>query len=117
MSAKMKKNIKYLPWIIWGVAAVFYFLEFFLSVSTNVMKNDLMSAFHIDGLRFGFLASSAYFITYSLMQVPGGLILDMYGPRRVLIASALFCSLGCLFFAVSQTFPQAVMARKFTIPF
>lgn len=32
---------------------------------------------------------SAFFVGYSLMQLPGGLLADRFGPRRVLLASVL----------------------------
>lgn len=71
----------YLPWLIWCIAALFYFYEFFLQVSPNVMVPELMSSFHVTAASLGNLAAF-YFYAYAIMQIPAGVLLDFFGPRR-----------------------------------
>jgi hypothetical protein len=34
------------PWVIWGVAALFYLYEFFVRVAPSVMEPELQRTFH-----------------------------------------------------------------------
>lgn len=57
------------------------------------------------------LLTSALFFTFALMQLPVGIALDRYGPRRVQLAMLLLASAGIFMFARGQTFTQLVLAR------
>ncbi|MDQ2995206.1 MAG: MFS transporter, partial [Pseudomonadota bacterium] len=62
-----------LPWIMWGLATLFYCYEFFLQVSPNVMVKDLMRAFDLNAAQMGYLSTS-YYVAYAAMQLPVGMI-------------------------------------------
>lgn len=115
MQAKMslmenKIQTKTLPWMIWACGAIFYFYQFILRVSPSVMNQDLMMAFGVHGCALGALAS-AYYNAYAAMQIPLGISLDKYGPRRVLILSCLLCVVGSILFAASPTLMMAALGR------
>jgi len=46
-----------LKWIIWSLAAFFYFYEILLRVSPSVMIPELMNAFSVDAAALGLLTS------------------------------------------------------------
>jgi MFS family permease len=48
---------------------------------------------------------------YALMQVPTGLLVDHFGPRRVLTVAALLMGLGQVLFAVAASYPLGLLAR------
>src|SRR5581483_6963079 len=54
------------------------------------------------------------FYGYAGMQIPVGLLLDRFGPRRLIGISALVCAGGCVLFATSTTL-GAVTAGRFLI--
>jgi MFS transporter, ACS family, glucarate transporter len=54
---------------------------------------------------------TAYFLSYTLAQVPIGLIADRWGARRVMVASMAILAAGTLAFAASQGYGQALAAR------
>lgn len=97
-------------WFVWGIAGLFYFYQFILRASPNVMADQLMDAFAIQATSFGFLAS-CYYWTYTLLQVPVGVLLDHYGPKAILRVAVLLCSGGVLLFAVADHFWLAVLGR------
>lgn len=101
---------RFLPWLMWLLAAVFFFYEFFLQVSPGVMKQDLMREFHFSGEQLGYF-TAIYFYAYSLMQIPIGLLMDRYGPRRLLTLAVVLCVLGCLSFGNASGFLQAGFGR------
>ena len=74
------------------------------------MVSELMRDFAVGGAILGNL-SAFYFYGYSLMQVPVGVLMDRFGPRRLLTMSALACTAGCLLFAVSGEVFSASLSR------
>lgn len=104
------KNYLIYPWIICGVAASFYFFEYMLRVSPSVMTRQLMSAYHLKAASFGNLAASFYYI-YAPMQLLVGVLMDRYGPRRLLTMAILVSSLGIYFFASSHYLLMADFGR------
>lgn len=99
-----------LPWFMWGCGALFYFYEFLVQVSPNVMAAELMRDFNFTGNRLGVL-SSIYFWAYALMQIPAGILLDKLGPHRLLAVASATLAVGCLLFADAHNFSIALIAR------
>lgn len=54
---------------------------------------------------------TAYFWTYTAVQIPVGLIADRWGVRRVMIACMALLAGGALVFAWSGSYAEAVIAR------
>ena len=102
--------IKYRPWLIWSLAAAFYYYEFFLKVSPGVMMPDLMRSFSINATQVGNLAAM-YFYIYAFMQIPVGVLLDRYGARILLTLASLTCAFGSYLFANADTFMLAAVGR------
>ncbi len=84
-------------WIVCALGALFYCYEYFLRITPSVMMPQLMSAFHIDATALGTIVSFYYF-AYTPMQLPVGITMDRYGPRRLLIFAALVCACGVFLF-------------------
>jgi MFS family permease len=99
-----------LPLLAWGTAAMFFFYAWVLRVAPSVMVSELMRDFAVGGAVLGNL-SAFYFYGYSTMQIPVGLLMDRFGPRRLLTISALACTAGCLLFAASGEVFSASLSR------
>lgn len=82
-----------MAWCVWLAASIFYAYQNILRVMPNIMLNDLMQQFHVDAAVFGQL-SGVYYIAYSLMHIPIGLMLDRVGPKLVLPGCVLITVLG-----------------------
>lgn len=102
-------NPKYLPWIMCGIGALFYCYEYFLRVTPSVMQSDLMQTFNIDNMMFGFL-SAFYYYAYTPMQIPVGVLMDRFGPRRLITVACLICVVGTCLFA-ANVFTIAAVGR------
>lgn len=89
---------KSLPWLMCGLGALFYCYEYLLRMSPSVMTGNLMSTFGIDAGALGNLVAYYYYI-YTPMQLPVGVLMDRYGPRRLLVFACLLCVLGSFWFA------------------
>jgi len=99
-----------LAWAVWGLGALFFSLAFFHRVAPAVMVDGLMSEFRVGGAVLGNLAA-IYFYAYAGLQLPVGMVIDRWGPRRVLTAAAAVCALGTLLFAMAGSLGAAYAGR------
>lgn len=97
-------------WVICSLAALFYCYEFFLRVAPSVMVPALMSAYHARAAEVGTL-SAFYYFAYTPMQLPVGLLMDRYGPRRLLTLAIVVCAFGSYLFVVSDHIVVAEIGR------
>ncbi len=74
------------------------------------MTEELRTAFDANSYQIGNMISY-YYIAYAILQIPIGLLLDRYGPRRLLTFSCLLCALGGAVFANAYTMPVASLGR------
>jgi len=89
-------------WVVFTISVLFVFYKYVLEVSPSIMTKQLMSEFKIDAAVVGHIAAS-YYYAYTIMQIPGGLLIDAFGPRRTTTIGLLCCSLGALLFGFSQS--------------
>lgn len=104
------KNFNLKGCIIWMFAVLFYFYEFMIQVSPGVMVQNLMRDFQISAGGLGNL-SAYYFYSYAGMQLFVGIILDRWGPRKLLSISSIVCAIGCYLFSQSTEIFQAELSR------
>ncbi|MBB71231.1 MAG: MFS transporter [Legionellales bacterium] len=95
-----RKKMAIFPWIVCGLGALFYTYEYILRISPSVMSTELMQAYGISAGAFGNLIAF-YYYAYSPMQLPVGLLVDRYGPRRLLTLACIVCAIGSYLFASS----------------
>lgn len=79
----------------WSMASIFYAYQYILRVMPNIMMNDIMNKFSIDATIFGQF-SGIYYLGYSLTHIPIGILLDKYGPKKVMSICILLTAIGLL---------------------
>jgi len=87
-----------------------YFLSFFFRHVTAVISKDLSSEFALSPADLGFL-TSMYLLTFAAFQLPLGVLLDRYGPRRVVAALMCFAAVGALIFGLSESLTSLSVGR------
>ena len=95
---------------VWSLGAALYLIGFFHRVAPAVMTAELSSEFALGAAALGNL-SALYFYTYVSMQVPTGVLVDHYGPRRVLAAGAALAAAGTLLFALAPGYALVGLGR------
>ena len=100
-------------WVVWILSTLFLFYKYAIEVSPSVLASYLMSDFQIDGAQLGSLAA-CYFYSYLIMQIPAGLLIDRFGPRKVTAIAILFCALGSYLFACTSSIYLAMLGRFLT---
>jgi MFS family permease len=97
-------------WTVWLLSALFFFYAFFQRVAPSVMVEDLMRDFAVNAAVLGNLAAF-YFYAYAGMQLPVGMAVDAWGPRRVLTVAGIACGIGSLIFATADSLWAAYLGR------
>lgn len=89
--------------IICFVGALFYCYEFILRIIPGALQTELSTALgHISATTFGQI-SALYYFAYSPMQIPVGMLMDRFGPRRLLTFACLCCTLGSWMFTLTSS--------------
>lgn len=104
---KQHRRSHWFPWLVCMLGALFYCYEYYLRIAPSVMAADLMRAFHFGASEFGILAAF-YYYAYTPMQLPVGIMMDRYGPRRLLVMAVFACAIGSYLFTITShiAFPQ-----------
>ena len=90
-------------------AAGYFFSYFFRNVNAVIAK-DLAREFGLAPSDLGLL-TSAYFLAFGLAQLPLGVLLDRYGPRRVVATLLCVTGLGALIFGGAGGFGTLALGR------
>ena len=75
-----------------------------------VLGPRLAAEFSLSAADLGFL-TGAYFLSFGLFQIPLGVLLDRFGPRRTNAVLLLFAAAGGLAFARAASLSDLVLAR------
>ena len=91
-----------LPWL---VAVFFYLVEWLQRVVPTLLVVPMAQHYAMTAAELGVIFCVYYYV-YALAQVPAGILLDVYGPRRVLFCAAILMTIGTgIFIATSHFLP------------
>ena len=98
------------PWFMLAAGYSLFFYVFGQRTAPSVMTTELMRDFDVTAASLSNL-SAFYFWSYVVVQIPVGLAVDRWGPRRVLAWSAAVGGMGGLMFAAADVFTLAGIGR------
>ena len=87
-----------------------YFLSYLFRNVNAVIAPELTHEFGVSAADLGLL-TSAYLVAFGAFQLPLGILLDRFGPRRVESLLLLVTAIGAALFALGKNLPQLVLAR------
>jgi len=87
-----------------------FLISQFYRASVGVLAPALMEEFSLSANLLGTLGGS-YFLVFAVAQIPCGILLDRYGPRRVNSFLFLLVALGAAIFASAQTPGGLIVGR------
>src|SRR3954467_2688497 len=93
-----------------GTLAAVYLVSQFLRNSVGVIAPDLANEIGLSAGEIGLL-SSAFFFSFAAAQVPLGVAIDRYGPKRCMLVCAVIAFLGTLEFSTATTAAGLITAR------
>jgi predicted MFS family arabinose efflux permease len=87
-----------------------YFVSYVYRMVNAVLAPTLVAEFGLSAGGLGLL-SSMYFLSFALCQLPVGVAMDRFGPRRVNAALLLVAAAGGAWFASAESAAAAIAAR------
>lgn len=87
-----------------------FFISILLRYVNAVIAKDLAGDFALSAAELGLLTST-YFLVFAAFQIPLGVLLDRYGPRRVLAALLCFACAGALVFGTAEGVGALTLGR------
>jgi predicted MFS family arabinose efflux permease len=96
--------------IVLAPFAAGYFLSYLFRSVNAVVGPRLVADLELSATGLGLL-TSAYLLAFALFQLPLGLLLDRFGPRRVQAALLATAALGGLLFAAGADLATLTIAR------
>jgi MFS family permease len=110
LSIKNNKKYTLTAWLVCGLGALYYAYEYLLRISPSVMEPSLRHHFNLTATGFGLL-SALYYYAYVPMQLPVGVLMDRFGPRRLLTIACFICVVGTYLFSSTNVFAIAGLGR------
>ena len=99
--------------IFWRVTLPFlagYFVSYVYRSINAIIGPELAREFGLSAAGLGLL-SGIYFFAFALFQLPLGILLDRYGPRRVNATLLMVAAAGGLWFSFADSIVQLTLAR------
>ncbi|MCW8860615.1 MAG: MFS transporter [Deltaproteobacteria bacterium] len=87
-----------------------YFVSYLFRTVNAVIAPDLVADLGLSAADLGLL-TSAYFFTFAAFQLPLGVLLDRFGPRRVEAGLLLIAAAGALAFSQAETLTGVIIGR------
>ncbi|PJG55219.1 MFS transporter [Bradyrhizobium forestalis] len=87
-----------------------YYLSYLFRTINALIASHISSDIGLGSADLGLL-TSVYFLVFAAAQIPVGILLDRFGPRRVQSALLLLAAVGAGLFAVSTGFLSLLIAR------
>ena len=96
--------------VVFSVFAFAYFFSAMLRAVTATLSPTLTREFALNAQELGLLAGG-FFLGFAATQVPVGMCLDRYGPRKVMLGFLSIAAAGCVAFSLATSFTQLLVAR------
>ncbi|MFI5612830.1 nitrate/nitrite transporter [Amycolatopsis sp. NPDC051903] len=97
-------------WLIWLTAVFVYLLAVFHRTSFGVAGLQAADRFGVGAAALGTFTVLQVGV-YAAMQIPTGVLVDRYGPRRVLTAAVLILGTGQLLLGLAESYGVGLLAR------
>ena len=109
-SAADPSRVSSRAWVIWSAAVTVYLIAVFNRGSLGVAGPAAEQRFGINAASLSAF-SMLQLLVYAAMQIPVGLLIDRYGPRRLLVTGLAIMCVAQASFAAVDSFGLALMAR------
>jgi len=94
----MKKN----PLLV-GLILLVFFVISFLSNIIGPLVPDIIKSFGLSLTMAAFLPF-AFFVAYGVMSIPSGILIELYGEKKVMILAFFVSSIGAFLFALNSSY-------------
>ncbi len=106
----MKGKQTQFRWLLAVLMFLIGFISYMDRVNLSVATPAIMSEFAFTKIDMGFM-QTAFFVGYSAMQIPGGILSELLGHRIVVTASVAWWSLFTVLTATTSSFTSFAIVR------
>lgn len=110
MTATDKEKLSSRALLVWGAGVLCYTLAVTGRTSFGVASVDAIDRFHINAAQLA-VFTTLQLAVYAFAQIPVGLLVDRFGPRKLMVAGAFVMALGQVTLAFTSSYPVAIGAR------
>lgn len=96
--------------LVWGLGVVVYFVAITYRTSLGVAGIEAADRFEINASALSSFSILQLFV-YAGMQIPVGLLVDRWGPRKALTLGIVLFTIGQFGFALAESYPLALACR------
>ena len=97
-------------WLVWAIGAGVYVLAVFHRSTLGVAGPLAAERLHLTAAQLSSFVMLQLAV-YALMQVPTGILVDRFGPRRMLLAATLTMGVAQVLFSLVTAYVPALLAR------
>jgi MFS family permease len=97
-------------WMIFSILSLMFIFSYLVRLSTGVLGPELMRDLEIDAAQLGLLGG-IFFYAFAIVQIPVGLALDSFKPKRVIVLTTFLAALGCFLLSDAKSFTTALYGR------
>lgn len=97
-------------WMYWLLGTLCYFYQFVFRTIFGTLGDDITAKFQLSVTDLSTFFAAGM-LAYPLMQIPAGILLDKYGPRKMLTVAMACLSVGILLVSMTHSFPLAIFGR------
>ncbi|MGV0383457.1 MFS transporter [Corynebacterium sp. 22_2729] len=110
MTVTDKEKLSSRALLVWGAGVLCYTLAVTGRTSFGVASVDAIDRFHINAAQLA-VFTTLQLAVYAFAQIPVGLLVDRFGPRKLMVAGAFVMALGQVTLAFTSSYPVAIGAR------
>ncbi|MNO20827.1 putative sulfoacetate transporter SauU [compost metagenome] len=99
----------------WGMAVIFFIVGLIAYMdrsNISIVAKPMMEELNIDKVQFGLL-TSLFFLGYCLAQIPGGMLAEKYGARKIIAIAVTFWSFFTALTAAATSYVMMCIVRFF----
>jgi len=99
----------------WGMAVIFFIIGLIAYMdrsNISIVAKPMMDELNLDKVQFGML-TSLFYLGYCIAQIPGGMLADKYGPRRIIAIAITLWSTFTALTAAATSFVALCIVRLF----
>ena len=104
------KTYTYHKWRIWTILTFSFVMALFHRSAIGAISQDLTLSLELTASELSALVSITFY-TYALMQIPAGILLDLFGYKKISALGMLVTGLGSVLFSFSTHFIVACVSR------
>ena len=106
----LRQRARQTAWLVWAIGAGVYVLAVFHRSTLGVAGPQAVQRLDLSAAQLSSFVMLQLGV-YAAMQVPTGILVDRFGPRRMLLTATLIMGSAQLLFSRVESYPLALLAR------